>query len=144
MPRNADALHLLGVVLMQRGALIDAIQHIETAISIDPTSAAYASNLCDAYRLAGNIERAAAMAERAVSLGPLEPTAHNNAGMVFQAQGRLDQALDRFERAIELNPFLPLPYGNAANVLFVLVGGRILTKPLSPGQRWTPDKHVHD
>lgn len=117
-PRNPDALHLLGVIHLQRGALIDAIQLIEAAIAADPSSAAFSSNLCDAYRLAGNLERASVHGERAVSLGPLEPTAHNNLGMVLQGQGRLDEALERFERAIELNPFLPLPYGNAANILF--------------------------
>ena len=43
-PRNADALHLLGVIELQKRSLPAALRFIDRAIEIDPDNAAFLSN----------------------------------------------------------------------------------------------------
>src|SRR5947209_10258184 len=69
-PAHADALHLLGVAAHQRGAHARAIDLILKAIAVNPAAAPYHSNLAEAYRAAGDLDRAAQEGREALRLEP--------------------------------------------------------------------------
>ncbi len=115
--QNADALHLLGVLQHQRGGHVDAIRLIGMAVTLRPNVAAYHANLGEAYRAAGQIDRAAGCFHAALGLVPAFPEAMANLGLVCQAQGRPFAAETHFRRAIELNP----QFAAAHNSLGVLL-----------------------
>ncbi|HSN26907.1 MAG TPA: tetratricopeptide repeat protein, partial [Kofleriaceae bacterium] len=63
VPGFAQAQGLLGSLLLEAGALDDAILHLEAARSIDPTQ--YASELARAYVYAGRLDEAIALLQSA-------------------------------------------------------------------------------
>jgi predicted O-linked N-acetylglucosamine transferase (SPINDLY family) len=101
-PGHADALHLLGLVALQRGQVELAIDRIERALAINPPAAVYHCNLGEAYRKAGQPARAAASLQRAIELRPGLVQAHNNLGIALKDQGRPGDAVAAYERAIAL------------------------------------------
>ena len=103
-PPCADALHLLGVIALQRGEMDSAILQIRQAIAINPHNEAFHSNLGAAYQEASRFEEALASFRRALALKPHLAEAHNNLGNVFRAFGQLEQALDCYRQALALKP----------------------------------------
>src|ERR1700727_2786173 len=69
-PDYADALHLLGTLACQTGALEVAIDLIGRAIAVCPGEAAYHLNLGESYRRAGRRDDAIASFGRALELRP--------------------------------------------------------------------------
>src|SRR5262245_59360995 len=77
-PRDADALHLLGVIAYQVNQPEPAIELISRAISLNPSAGLYYNNLGNALRRSGRREEASAAYERSVSLMPDYAEAHAN------------------------------------------------------------------
>ncbi len=115
-PGNARALHLLGVLALQRGCSDDAIEHIRTAIGLDPAEAAWHYNLGNALQQAGRLDEAAASYGEAVRLAPEWTAVRNNLGVALQLQGRLDEAADAFEQACKNDPDAPDALANLGTV----------------------------
>src|SRR5687767_9455759 len=65
-PRNADALHLLGVVAHQSGRCGEAIALISQAIALNDSAPAYHHNLGEAHRAAGDADAALPCFARAI------------------------------------------------------------------------------
>src|SRR5262249_43354135 len=103
-PEHADALHLLGVVALQRGDPARAVEHIGRAIALRPGVAAYPANLAEAYRALGQHERAVDCCRLALGLRPHFPEAANNLGLAWLDLGKADQAIARFREALRLKP----------------------------------------
>jgi tetratricopeptide (TPR) repeat protein len=114
-PHHADALHLLGVVSLQRGQPRQAIELIERALALRPSVAAYHANLSEAYRAAGEMGRAAACAEIALRLQPVYPEAANNFGSLLMQMGRIAEAAERFRQAVRDRPDFALAHNNLGN-----------------------------
>jgi tetratricopeptide (TPR) repeat protein len=57
-PRNADALHLSGLAMLQSGDVAGAVKPLERAIKARDDRAPYHLNLAEAYRLSGKAARA--------------------------------------------------------------------------------------
>ena len=66
-PDDADVLHLLGLVALQRGQIEPAIRSISAAIRANDKPAIFHANLGEAYRAAGQL--AAAKASYQIGLG---------------------------------------------------------------------------
>jgi tetratricopeptide (TPR) repeat protein len=119
-PDHSDALHLLGVVALQRGQPKQAIELIERAIARSPSEAGYHGNLAEAYRAAGHWKRAAACYQVALRLQPAAPNvAFNFASMLMQV-GRPAEAATLFRQALQNEPNSALVHnglGNACRVL---------------------------
>ena len=62
-PRNADALHGLGMLAIDQGDVLQAESLISAAINLDPKKASYHSNFGHLLRLRGEIQAAARGAE---------------------------------------------------------------------------------
>jgi len=69
-PARVDALHLLGVVALQRGQAPRAVELISRAIALDSGVADFHGNLGEAYRVLGQLELAAGCCRRALQLQP--------------------------------------------------------------------------
>jgi tetratricopeptide (TPR) repeat protein len=114
--RNADSLHLLGMI-EDRGGRHDAAVHmIRQAIAINPTEAHYHSNLGTVLQAQGKVDEAALCYEQALALKPDWAEVHSNFGNILQAQGKLDDAAACQERALALKPDFAEAYSNLGNV----------------------------
>jgi tetratricopeptide (TPR) repeat protein len=103
-PVNADALHLLGVLLHQRGESLRAIEFITRAIALRSDVAAYYSNLAEAYRVSHRLDEATIAVQNAIALRPDYAEAHHNHGLILLRRGCIQEALAAFNTATELQP----------------------------------------
>jgi protein O-GlcNAc transferase len=112
---QADALHLLGVLLGQTGRLEGGIASIRQAIAIDPDAARYHCNLGHLLTEARQVREAIDACETAVSLKPAYAEAHNNLGVALCAAGRFDEAAATCREAVRLRPELAAAHSNLGN-----------------------------
>lgn len=116
-PRHPDALHLLGVVMIQAGDYAAAAEHIQAALSIDEDSALYQSSLAQAYYRNGRAAEAVELLERVVARQPDSFQAHSDLGAALQESGQIDRAVEAYRRSIELNPDLAIGHFNLGTAL---------------------------
>lgn len=115
-PNNADAAHLLGVVLHQQGQSARAVEQISRAVALRPSVPAFHANLAEAYRASGQFDRAAGCCRAALQLWKDYPEAHNNLGLALQALGRHDEALEHFKACVALRPNDAMTHSNLGTV----------------------------
>ena len=116
-PKHADALHLLGVVCLQRGNATAAADLIAQAISINPRQALYHSNLGAALEHLQRLEEALESHDAAIRLEPGYADAIYNRAHVLKLLDRLDAALASYDEVIRLDPHRPDTFNNRGNVL---------------------------
>lgn len=117
---NADAWHLLGVLLGALGQTGQGIEHLQRAIRLRPDFAAAHNNLGNVYRDCQQWD-AAIMAYRcALAARPDYPAALNNLGCALKAQQQLPQAVASLRRAVELEPDYAEAYYNLGNAYVAL------------------------
>jgi len=119
-PDHPDALNLLGVVLCQKGRMIEALEWIERAIGRRPDRAAYHGNRGEVLRELGRDDEAAIALENALTLDPGLATAHNNLGLIHLHNGRVDQALASFGEAVRLRPDFAIAHVNRGDAFETL------------------------
>jgi tetratricopeptide (TPR) repeat protein len=103
-PNHADALHLLGVVVLQLGRPHECEPLIQRAIAINPQSAIYHGNLGRAFLAQGKFGEAETCCRKALSLRPDLADAHHNLGVTYQQTGRPREAIAHLHQAIALRP----------------------------------------
>jgi tetratricopeptide (TPR) repeat protein len=79
-PKNADALHLLGVIAHQTGHYQNAVAIICQAIEINPNVEIYYSNLSLALQELKQFDEAVAICDKAIKLKPDYAEAYSNRG----------------------------------------------------------------
>jgi tetratricopeptide (TPR) repeat protein len=82
-PDHADALHLLGVIALQRGQPARAVEDIGRGVALNPGVAGYQANLAEVYRALGQHERAVECCRFALALRSHFPAAANNLGLTW-------------------------------------------------------------
>lgn len=117
VPRQFDALHLLGVIERQRGAPSHAVKLIEAALAVDPSQARAHCNLGAALQDLDRPEDALASYDAALHLDPRYALAWDNRGNTLRRLGRLDEALDAYDRALALQPDAPVSWCHRAILL---------------------------
>ena len=103
-PNYFDAMHLLGVSILECERFEDAKRILERAVILDPSSADAHSNLGFALFNLKRYEEARARYERAIVLKPDFPTALRNLGNALFRLELAEPAIAAFTRAIQLNP----------------------------------------
>ena len=93
-PRNADAMHLLGVACQQAGKNDEAVNLIRQAIEVSPNVPEYHANLGAALRRCGRSAEAAAACRRALELRPDYFKARLNLGGALVELSNWEQAID--------------------------------------------------
>lgn len=106
-PDHPDALHLLGVTLIQRGQSDQAVALIERAIARRPNIGIYHANLASAFQSLRRHDDAIAHADKAISLDPkVASRAYHIAGIAFGDSGQHDDAAFCFSKSLEADPNL--------------------------------------
>jgi Tfp pilus assembly protein PilF len=119
-PDDADAVHLLGVVSLQRGDARRAVELIGRALALRPGAADFHNNMGEAHRALGALEVALGHYREAVRLDPRHADAHNNLGVALKAKGALEPAETHFRQAIKIAPSHPRAHNNLGTVLRAL------------------------
>ena len=116
-PKNADALHLMGVLAHQQGDPATAIEFITRAIEINDGVADFHLNLGTARLANGRITEAIASLHRSIELNPKSAIAHNNLGNAYRDLGDLSLAAQSLRIALEINPNYAEALSNQGAVL---------------------------
>jgi protein O-GlcNAc transferase len=106
-PRNAHALHLVGVVHHQNGEHKRAIDLIESSLAQNPDFVDAHINLGAAYFSEGNLVRAEKNFRRATELNPDNAEAHSNLASTLMDLGRVRDAIAGYLAARRANPHAP-------------------------------------
>ena len=102
LPDLFEAVHLLGVSVLDCGQFEDAERILERAVALNPGSADAQSNLGFALLRLDRCEEARAAYENALALKPDFPTALRNLGNACLRLELYEQSVAAFTRAIEL------------------------------------------
>lgn len=103
-PRDAPALHLLGVAELQLGKPALAADLISRAVELQPQNAQYLSNLGLALSQSGRPRDALAALDRSLAITPNSANTLSHRAAVLRALARYDEALASCARALALDP----------------------------------------
>jgi protein O-GlcNAc transferase len=119
-PRDADALHLLGLIAHQQRRHADAVELMSRSINIEARNAVCHCNLGAALMELGRVDEAIASYDRALVVDPSHANAFVNLGLSLVHSGKCTEALESFESALRLDSgFLSALY-NRAKLLVLL------------------------
>ncbi len=103
-PRDASALHFLGLLRTHQGRNEEAVKLMVAALEIDPEYVDAWSNLGIAYFKERDLERAEFCARKAIQLSPDFANAWANLGVALRARNASEEALVAWGRALDLQP----------------------------------------
>lgn len=103
-PEQPDALHLKGVVHMQRGELREAVRLIGKAIVLRPNDAAFYSNLAAALYRLQMFDQAIQYASRSVALAGDSFQSRMILAQCFDAKQQWREAADAYRDALAIDP----------------------------------------
>jgi tetratricopeptide (TPR) repeat protein len=115
-PRNADALHLLGLLAHQVGKHDHALVYIGKAIAAQPLNPIFYRNLGEVYRALNRFDAALKSYRLALQLDPHCAEAHASLGETFRVLGQLDKAMTHYQQALHRMPNSPGIYNNLGNL----------------------------
>ncbi len=116
-PRNADALHMMGVLEAQLGRHERAAELIGRAIAVHPNEAMFHNNLGNVHMRAQQFDEAQARYRRALALAPERADALNNLGVLLSRRGASEEAEALLRRAVEIAPDFADAWQNLAQHL---------------------------
>jgi len=119
-PRNADALHLLGLIELQTSNPQEAALLIKKAIKINSSVANYYSNLASALIELKQFDAAISNCKKALVLKIDFAEAYTNLGLALRELKKFEGAIECYDKAIALSPELAEAYSNRAIVLIEL------------------------
>lgn len=119
-PRNAEALHCLGVLALQTGHAQAADELIGRSVQIDSQQPVAYLNLSNAQRELQRLEQALASVDRALFMAPDYADALNNRGDILIELHRPQEALASLERALHVRPQFAMALNNRGNALGML------------------------
>ncbi len=119
-PQHAEALRLLGLVLLQRGQVEAAVALLERAVALRPEAALARANLAYACLRRGQAHAALEQAAVAVRLEPGRADYRNTLGMALAALGRWADAEQHLAEAVRLRPDFALARNNLGVALHEL------------------------
>ncbi len=101
-PRNAPALHLLGVLVMQAGQIEPGLELVRQSLAILPNFAPAQENLGKGLEQLGRKEEALAAYDRLIQLAPGHAEPYIHRGRVQESLVRHAEALKDFDKALSL------------------------------------------
>lgn len=117
IPDQFDANHNLGILLIQRGHMAEALDFLLRSVAIAPRSALAHMNLGNVLRNLDRDEEALESYERALAINPAYAEAYNNRGVALRRLRRSAEALASYERALKIKPAYAEAHNNRATVL---------------------------
>lgn len=119
-PRHADALHVLGIISIQKGKTEAALEFMQRSLALDPTRAHVHCNLGNALFDLKRPEAALASYRSAIRLAPDFAGARYGEGNALMGLNRFGDALASFDAAIALQADHADAHQNRGNVLLNL------------------------
>lgn len=119
-PKQAETLHLLGVIEHDADRDDKAKRHIERAIAADGNNASFHLSLGIVHKASGALDKAIASYRRAVALHGEFAEALCNLSNALWARGDLEEAVEMGRRAVQAGPNLSQAHNNLANALKAL------------------------
>jgi protein O-GlcNAc transferase len=116
-PKNADALHLLGVIAGQTGFHQDSLALIDQALAVSPKFAEAHANRGVALMALGRGSEAVDAFQQSARLKPDHVMAHYGLGNALGNQGDLDGAVKAFRQALAIAPNFVEAQNNLAMAL---------------------------
>jgi tetratricopeptide (TPR) repeat protein len=116
-PRQADALHALGLLAYAAGRRDEALKHLRQAVVSRPKAAVFHTHMGVVCRASGRLDEAVARHRRAIALDPRLAIAHNNLGNALRDKGESEDAEARFREALSLDPAYVEAHHNLGLVL---------------------------
>ncbi len=104
LPKQPDALHLLGLIAKQKGDLKTAVQLMKQSLAENPNYVEAYVNLGATLQAQDNLQEAADCYRKALALRPNYAEVHSNLGVVLKAQGDLHASAQSFIAALTLTP----------------------------------------
>jgi protein O-GlcNAc transferase len=120
IPRCFDALHLLGIALIDRGAADEGVEVMGRALAVDPSHAGAHYGLARALAAKGDQASALESVNRAIRIQPNLADAWFLRGNLLQQAGQFEQSVESYERAVALQPNFPEAFNNLAAALRAL------------------------
>ena len=115
-PKDAHALHLLGIIAHQVGKITLGIQFIQKAIESNPNISLFHSNLGEMHRQLNDVHLSIQCGERAVALDLSSGHALSNLGIAYYDAKRYEQAENCHKRALTLDPTLSSSLNNMGSI----------------------------
>lgn len=116
-PRNAEALHLLGVSRLMSGNAREAVTLIEKALKRAPGIPLFIESLGLAHLASHDFQQAEILFRRAIKLGQTHGLSHMRLGLALEAQGKAPEAEAAFAAASAASPNEPDIHVNFGNFL---------------------------
>jgi tetratricopeptide (TPR) repeat protein len=122
----AEAHYFVGNNLVRNSRMDEAIGHFETALTLEPGSAAFQAGLGTAYFRKKQWDKAIIQFEKALKTDPgfsEAAEAHVNLGYSLLYEGQINEAIVHFQKALEIKPGLAEVHNSLGDCL--LQGGRM-------------------
>ena len=116
-PESWMAHNNLAGALIARGAVDEAVEHVEKALVLKPDYAEAYNNLGLVRASQGRVDEALAQYRKTLELQPSYAEAHNNLGLLLARRGQFDEAIAHYRRALEIDPGLSGAHYNLAEAL---------------------------
>ena len=103
-PEHPDCKHFLGVLRFQQGRNDEALEHISSALKLQPSNIAALANCALVLVTLGRLEQALATYDKALAIKPDYVDALLNRGNILLELKRLDEALASYDKALTIKP----------------------------------------
>ncbi len=113
-PRNVHALNLMGMLMINGGRPLDAVELIKLALAENPRDGQAQGNLGLAYKDLGRFEEAVDHFRESISLVPNNPVMLNNLGNALREVGKAREAITHFENALRIDRSYAACWSNLA------------------------------
>lgn len=104
VPQNFEVQELLGLIYSEQSQDALANRHLETAVRLNPGSAAARTNLATNLFRLGKLDDAQQQLTRALNLEPRNYDANHNLGEIYVRMGNVPDALPLLKTAQEIRP----------------------------------------
>ena len=102
-PADAETLADLAQIELAASEAKSAMDHLQEALHLDPSSAAVHEELAQAHAASGDLNGALAELRRAVELKPDDAAVHAALSQVLGSKGNVAEAIDEQRKALELS-----------------------------------------
>jgi predicted O-linked N-acetylglucosamine transferase (SPINDLY family) len=116
-PKDADALHKLGVLALDLGKMDVAVDLIGRAIQVNPNRWDYCSDLGLALLKQGRNQQAITAYKRSLEMNPSNLAAYHNLASALHGLGQIDEAIAFYVQAMRCDPDNAETYLNLAKAL---------------------------
>lgn len=117
VPRQPEAMNLLGMLLLDAGVPERAEEWLRAAIAVKPFMAQFHNDLGTALRALRRPAEAVVAYRRALEIRPDLAMIHSNLGVALQDAGDEEEAIAAYQRAIALQPDFAMAHNNLGYVL---------------------------